>query len=150
MSWCEGSGERVGGSGAEGAGAHFLPQGTVLCASLYTVSSPFPSAHRPARPSVRLPWITVALPTWLRDPRSQAQLNKQWTTSLSGTENSDQQHHVGRNERMRNKGFPSDPGVASTLHCRAHRFDPWSGTTPLAVEQLSPCTTVTEPTSLNY
>lgn len=32
-------------------------------------------------------------------------------------------------------------GEESTCHCRAHRFDPWSGKRPRAVEQPSPCTT---------
>ena len=31
------------------------------------------------------------------------------------------------------------------LPCRGHRFEPWSEKIPHAVEQLSPCTTTTEP-----
>ena len=33
----------------------------------------------------------------------------------------------------------------STCQCRGHGFDPWSGRNPHAAEQLSPCTTATEP-----
>ena len=29
--------------------------------------------------------------------------------------------------------------------CKRHRFDPWSKRIPYAVEQLSPCTAITEP-----
>ena len=32
-----------------------------------------------------------------------------------------------------------------TCQCRGHRFDPRSGKIPYAMEQLSPCTTTTEP-----
>ena len=32
--------------------------------------------------------------------------------------------------------------------CRRHRFKPWSGKIPHVVEQLSPCTTATEPVHL--
>ena len=31
-----------------------------------------------------------------------------------------------------------------SCQCRAHRFSPWSGNVPHAMEQLSPCTTITE------
>ena len=37
-------------------------------------------------------------------------------------------------------------GKESTSHCRRHRFDPWSGKIPHAVEQISPCAPTTEPT----
>ena len=33
-------------------------------------------------------------------------------------------------------------GEESTCQCRRHRFDPWSGKIPHAMEQLSPCTTI--------
>ena len=33
----------------------------------------------------------------------------------------------------------------SACQCRRHRFDPWSGKIPHAMEQLSPCATTTEP-----
>ena len=36
-------------------------------------------------------------------------------------------------------------GKESTCQCRRHGFDPWSGKIPHASEQLSPCTTATEP-----
>ena len=34
--------------------------------------------------------------------------------------------------------------------CREHRFNPWSGKIPHALEQLSPCATTTEPLCSNY
>ena len=44
------------------------------------------------------------------------------------------------------KGFPSwSSGRESACQCRGHGFDPWSGKIPHAAEQLSPCTTTTEP-----
>ena len=36
-------------------------------------------------------------------------------------------------------------GKESACQCRRHEFDPWSGTIPYATEQLSLCTTTTEP-----
>ena len=36
-------------------------------------------------------------------------------------------------------------GKESACQCRRHGFDPWSGRIPHAAEQLSPCTTATEP-----
>ena len=36
-------------------------------------------------------------------------------------------------------------GKESACQCRRHRFDPWSGKIPHAVEQISPCTTTIEP-----
>ena len=36
-------------------------------------------------------------------------------------------------------------GKESTCQCRRHRFNPWSRKIPHAAEQLSPCTTTTEP-----
>ena len=36
-------------------------------------------------------------------------------------------------------------GKEATYQCRRHRFDPWSRRNPHAAEQLSPCTTTTEP-----
>ena len=36
-------------------------------------------------------------------------------------------------------------GWESACQCRGHGFEPWSGKIPHAVEQLSPCTTTTEP-----
>ena len=36
-------------------------------------------------------------------------------------------------------------GWESTCQCRGHGFKPWSGKTPCAMEQLSPCATTTEP-----
>ena len=36
-------------------------------------------------------------------------------------------------------------GKESACQCRRHRFNPWSGKIPRAVEQLSPSTTITEP-----
>ena len=36
-------------------------------------------------------------------------------------------------------------GKESACQCRGHGFEPWSGKIPHAVEQLSPCTTTTEP-----
>ena len=36
-------------------------------------------------------------------------------------------------------------GKESTRQCRRHGFDPWSRKTPHAVQQLSSCTTTTEP-----
>ena len=38
-----------------------------------------------------------------------------------------------------------DSAEESACQCRRHRFDAWSGKTPHAAEQLSPCTTTTEP-----
>ena len=35
-------------------------------------------------------------------------------------------------------------GKEPTCRCRRHRFDPWSGKIPHAVEQLSPRATITE------
>ena len=35
--------------------------------------------------------------------------------------------------------------VESACQCRGHRFNPWSRKIPHATEQLSPCTTTTEP-----
>ena len=47
------------------------------------------------------------------------------------------------------KGFLGLPwwcsGQESACQCRGHRFEPWSGKIPHAVEQLSPCATTTEP-----
>ena len=37
-------------------------------------------------------------------------------------------------------------GSESTYQCRGYGFDPWSGKIPHAMEQLSPCTTITEVT----
>ena len=34
----------------------------------------------------------------------------------------------------------------STCQCKGHEFNPWSGKTPHAMEQLSPCATTSEPT----
>ena len=42
--------------------------------------------------------------------------------------------------------FPG--GKESTFQCRGHGFEPWSGKIPHAAEQLSPCTTITEPARL--
>ena len=39
-------------------------------------------------------------------------------------------------------------GWESACQCRGHRFEPWSGKIPHAVEQLSPCATTTEPARL--
>ena len=36
-------------------------------------------------------------------------------------------------------------GKESTYQCRKLRFDPWSRKIPHASEQLSPCSTTTEP-----
>ena len=36
-------------------------------------------------------------------------------------------------------------GEESTCQFRGHGFEPWSGKIPHATEQLSPCTTTTEP-----
>ena len=36
-------------------------------------------------------------------------------------------------------------GLESACQCRGHGIDPWSGKIPHAAEQLSPCTTTTEP-----
>ena len=36
-------------------------------------------------------------------------------------------------------------GLESACQCRGHGFDTWSGKIPHAAEQLSPCTTTTEP-----
>ena len=36
-------------------------------------------------------------------------------------------------------------GWESACQCGEHGFDPWSGRIPHATEQLSPCTTTTEP-----
>ena len=36
-------------------------------------------------------------------------------------------------------------GSESDHQCRRQRFDPWSWKIPCAVEQLSPCSTTTEP-----
>ena len=41
-------------------------------------------------------------------------------------------------------------GWESTCQCRGHGFKPWSRKIPHATEQLSPCTTTTEPTCCNY
>ena len=41
-------------------------------------------------------------------------------------------------------------GYESAWQCRGHGFDPWSGKIPHAVEQLSLCTTTTEPERHNY
>ena len=42
--------------------------------------------------------------------------------------------------------FPGGTVVKNTpCQCRAHRLGPWSGKIPHATEQLSPCTTTTEP-----
>ena len=41
-------------------------------------------------------------------------------------------------------------GKESACPCRGHGFDPWSGKIPHATEQLSPCTTTTEPRNYNY
>ncbi|XP_061041051.1 RING finger protein 207 isoform X3 [Eubalaena glacialis] len=38
-----------------------------------------------------------------------------------------------------------DDGVNGEAQARGHRFEPWSGKIPHAAEQLSPCTTTTEP-----
>ena len=37
-------------------------------------------------------------------------------------------------------------GWESACQCKGHGFKPWSGKIPHAAEQLSPCTTTTEPT----
>ena len=39
-------------------------------------------------------------------------------------------------------------GWESACQCRGHGFEPWSGKIPHAAEQLSPCTTTTEPARL--
>ena len=39
-------------------------------------------------------------------------------------------------------------GWESTCQCRGHRFEPWSGKIPHAVEQLGPWATTTEPARL--
>ena len=39
-------------------------------------------------------------------------------------------------------------GWESACQCRGHGFEPWSGKIPHAAEQLSPCTTTTEPAHL--
>ena len=39
-------------------------------------------------------------------------------------------------------------GWESACQCRGHGFEPWSGMIPHAAEQLSPCTTTTEPARL--
>ena len=39
-------------------------------------------------------------------------------------------------------------GWESACQCRGHGFEPWSGKIPHAVEQLSPCATITEPARL--
>ena len=39
-------------------------------------------------------------------------------------------------------------GWESACQCRGHRFEPWSGKIPHAVEQLGPWATVTEPARL--
>ena len=36
-------------------------------------------------------------------------------------------------------------GKESTCQCRRHGFNPWSGKTPLATEQLSPCAATADP-----
>ena len=36
-------------------------------------------------------------------------------------------------------------GWESGCQCRGHGFEPWSGKIPHTAEQLSPCTTTTEP-----
>ena len=36
-------------------------------------------------------------------------------------------------------------GLKSAWQCKGHRFKPWSRRIPHAAEQLSPCTTTTEP-----
>ena len=36
-------------------------------------------------------------------------------------------------------------GCESACQCQGHRFEPWSGRIPQAVEQLGPCATTTEP-----
>ena len=38
-------------------------------------------------------------------------------------------------------------GKESACQCRRHRFDPWSGTIPHAMEHLSPCTPTIESAS---
>ena len=38
----------------------------------------------------------------------------------------------------------------SACQCREYGFNPWSGKTPHAMEQLSPCATTTEPTRSNF
>ena len=43
------------------------------------------------------------------------------------------------------EGFPGGAVVESASQCRGHWFEPWSGKIPHAAEQLSPCTTTTEP-----
>ena len=48
-------------------------------------------------------------------------------------------------------GFPrGQSGWESSCQCRGHRFDPWCKKTPLAVEQLSPCTTTTKASWHNW
>ena len=45
--------------------------------------------------------------------------------------------------------FPGGPVVEHPpASAGGHRFDPWSGKMPHAMEQLSLCTTATEPTHL--
>ena len=39
-------------------------------------------------------------------------------------------------------------GWEPACQCRGHGFEPWSGKIPHAAEQLSPCTTTTEPAHL--
>ena len=55
------------------------------------------------------------------------------------------------NSRWNCRGLPWwHSGWESTCQCRGHGFEPWSGKIPHATEQLSPCTTTTEPTCCNY
>ena len=44
-----------------------------------------------------------------------------------------------------NLGFPGGPVIESALRRRGHRFDPWSGKIPRAMEQLSPRTATADP-----
>ena len=46
------------------------------------------------------------------------------------------------------RDFPGGVAVKNPSANAGHRFNPWSGKIPHAMEQLSPCATTTEPTSL--
>ena len=47
--------------------------------------------------------------------------------------------------------FPAGAVVTNPpANCRGHGFEPWSGEIPHGTEQLSRCTTTTEPTCHNY
>ena len=54
---------------------------------------------------------------------------------------------TGAKIKTRVQGFPDDRlrGEDSACQCERHRFDPWSGKIPYAVEQLSLCATTNAP-----